>query len=52
MGIGGRKGSGSVFIDGYLSIFPTFFAALNVGATGGVVQSEAMHSSKNTVPLG
>jgi len=45
MGIGDRKGSGSVFKDGYLSILSTFFAALTVGATGGVVQSEAMYSS-------
>jgi hypothetical protein len=52
MDIGGRKGSGCVFIDRFLSIFPMFFEAFTVGTTSGVVQSEAMHSSSILFPIG
>jgi len=47
---GGRKGSACVSIEVFLFISPALFAAFSVGTTGGVVQSEAMYSSRILFP--
>jgi len=46
---GGRIGSACVS-EVFLFTSPAFFAAFSVGTSGGVVQSEAMYSSRILFP--